>query len=63
MKLLKIIAALALAAAITALSAWADEEIDSAPAAAAAQARPIHVDAPGHGLIAGTRHAKAIWNT
>ena len=63
MKLLKIIAALALAAAITALSAWADEEIDSAPAAGAAQARLIQVGARGHRLIASTRHAKAISNT
>lgn len=45
MKLLKTLAALALAAAITAFSALGAEELDAAPAMAAAQAWLIHVDA------------------
>jgi len=45
MKLLKALAALALAAAIMALSALGAEELDAAPAMAAAQAWLIHVDA------------------
>jgi hypothetical protein len=45
MKLLKTLAALALAAAITALSALGAEELDAAPAMAAAQAWLTHVDA------------------
>ena len=45
MKIWKTIAALALAAAITAISAWADEEIDTGPAMTAAQAWLGTVDA------------------
>ena len=44
MKVLKTLAALALAAAITALSAWADEEVDTAPAMNAAQGWLVNVD-------------------
>ncbi len=45
MKTLRTLLALVLAAAITALSAFADEELDTAPAMAAAQAWLVHVDA------------------
>jgi hypothetical protein len=49
MKLLKTLAALALAAAITALSAMGAEELDTAPAMTAAQAWLTHVDAGRYG--------------
>ena len=49
MKLLKTLFALALAAAITALSAMGAEELDTAPAMTAAQAWLTHVDAGSYG--------------
>src|SRR5258708_38481442 len=49
MKLLKTLAALALAAAITALAAFGAEELDAAPAMAAAQGWLGRVDAGGFG--------------
>lgn len=45
MKTLRTLPALVLAAAITAISAFADEEIDTAPAMTGAQAWLAHVDA------------------
>jgi hypothetical protein len=47
--MLRTLLALVLAAAITAISAFADEEIDTAPAMAAAQAWLAHVDAGRNG--------------
>jgi opacity protein-like surface antigen len=49
MKLLKTLAALALAAAITALAAQGTEDLDTAPAMAAAQAWLNHVDGGNYG--------------
>jgi hypothetical protein len=49
MKLLKTLAALALAAAITALAAFGAEELDTAPAMAAAQGWLAYVDAGDFG--------------
>src|SRR5450631_168551 len=49
MKILKTLAALALAAAITALSAMGAEELDTAPAMTAAQAWLTRVDAGSYG--------------
>jgi Protein of unknown function (DUF4019) len=49
MKVLKTLAALALAAAITALSAMGAEELDTAPAMTAAQAWLTRVDGGGYG--------------
>ena len=49
MKLLNTLAALALAVAITALSAYGDEEVDTTPAMSAAQAWLAQVDAGQYG--------------
>jgi hypothetical protein len=70
MKLLKTLAALALAAAITALAAQGAEELDTAPAMAAAQAWLTLVDAGNYGrswddsaALFQEGIAKAQWQT